>query len=162
MWVDLKLFKQLCTTTGEVNKEITFCKSRLCFGSNWKLAHAQDLNKWADFWDFFLLMHFVCDSFSSSMLVIIVTVQYFSLMSTWFTSAQYCCLVSESMLAKPPRTRAFIRDLCTELDSRWRGGLRLANCLARFHQLSHWTTMLALIRGRQSVCQSAASQEAHR
>lgn len=69
------------------------------------------------------------------------------------TSAQYCCLVSESMCAKPPSTRAFIRDLCTELDSRWRGGLRLANCFARFHQLSHCTTMLALNRqrGRQSV-----------
>lgn len=60
------------------------------------------------------------------------------------TSAQYCCLVSESMCAKPPRTRAFIRDRCTELDSRWSGGLRLANCLARFHQLSHCTTMFAL------------------
>lgn len=62
------------------------------------------------------------------------------------TSAQYCCLVSVSMCAKPPRTRAFIRDRCTELDSRWRGGLRLANCFARFHQLSHCTTMFALDR----------------
>lgn len=60
------------------------------------------------------------------------------------TSAQYCCLVSESMCAKPPSTRAFIRDLCKELDSRWRGGLRRANCFARFHQLSHCTTMFAL------------------
>lgn len=60
------------------------------------------------------------------------------------TSAQYCCLVSESMCANPPSTRAFIRDLCTELHSRWRGGLRLANCFARFHQLSHCTTMFAL------------------
>lgn len=63
------------------------------------------------------------------------------------TSAQYCCLVSESMCANPPSTRAFIRDLCTELDSRWSGGLRLANCLARLHQLSHCTTMLALDGG---------------
>lgn len=60
------------------------------------------------------------------------------------TSAQYCCLVSESMWANPPSTSAFIRDLCTELDSRWSGGLRLANCFARFHQLSHCTTMFAL------------------
>lgn len=60
------------------------------------------------------------------------------------TSAQYCCLASESMWANPPSTSAFIRDLCTELDSRWRGGLRLANCFARFHQLSHCTTMFAL------------------
>lgn len=60
------------------------------------------------------------------------------------TSAQYCCLASESICAKPPRTRAFIRVLCTELDSKWRGGLRLANCFARFHQLSHCTTMFAL------------------
>ena len=64
------------------------------------------------------------------------------------TSAQYCCLASESMCAKPPSTRAFIRDLCTELDSRCRGGLRLANCFARFHQLSHCTTMFALNRQR--------------
>lgn len=62
----------------------------------------------------------------------------------FITSAQYCCLVSESMCANPPSTSAFIRDLCTELDSRWRGGLRLANCFARFHQLSHCTTMFAL------------------
>ena len=60
------------------------------------------------------------------------------------TSVQYCCLVSESMWAKPPKTRAFIRVLWTELDSRCKGGLRLANCLARFHQFSHCTTMLAL------------------
>lgn len=63
------------------------------------------------------------------------------------TSAQYCCLASESICAKPPRTRAFIRVLCTELDSKWRGGLRLANCFARFHQLSHCTTMFALNGG---------------
>lgn len=56
------------------------------------------------------------------------------------------------MCAKPPRTSAFIRDRCTELDSRWSGGLRLANCLARFHQLSHCTTMLALhASGRSKV-----------
>ena len=55
------------------------------------------------------------------------------------------------MCAKPPSTRAFIRDLCTELDSRWRGGLRLANCFARFHQLSHCTTMLALNTQRGTV-----------
>lgn len=64
------------------------------------------------------------------------------------TSAQYCCLVSESICANPPSTSAFIRDLCTELDSRWSGGLRLANCFARFHQLSHCTTMFALDRGQ--------------
>lgn len=82
-------------------------------------------------------------------------ISYFSTVHRYahITSAQYCCLVSASMCAKPPRTSAFIRDLCTELDSRWRGGLRLANCFARFHQLSHCTTMFALSRrgGRGSV-----------
>lgn len=75
------------------------------------------------------------------------------------TSAQYCCLVSESMCAKPPSTRAFIRDLCTELDSRWSGGLRLANCLARFHQLSHCTTIFAL--NRQGGAEFVRDSERH-
>lgn len=61
------------------------------------------------------------------------------------TSAQYCCLVSESMCAKPPRTSAFISVRWIGLDSRCRGGLRLANCLARLHQFSHCTTMFALM-----------------
>lgn len=61
-----------------------------------------------------------------------------------FTSVQYCCLVSASMWAKPPKTSAFISVLCTGLDKKFRGGLRLANCLARFHQLSHWITRFAL------------------
>lgn len=79
------------------------------------------------------------------------------------TSAQYCCLVSESICAKPPSTRAFIRDLCTELDSRWRGGLRLANCFARFHQLSHCTTMLALNRpGGRGVVTAAVGRRGKR
>lgn len=60
------------------------------------------------------------------------------------TSAQYCCLVSLSMCANPPRTRAFIRVRWMGLDKRCRGGLRLANCLAKFHQFSHCTTMFAL------------------
>lgn len=53
------------------------------------------------------------------------------------TSVQYCCLASVSMWAKPPRTSAFISALCTGLDKKFRGGLRLANCLARLHQFSH-------------------------
>ena len=51
------------------------------------------------------------------------------------------------MWAKPPRTSAFMSVRWTELERRCRGGLRLANCLARFHQFSHWITMLALMEG---------------
>lgn len=90
------------------------------------------------------------DFFSSNHWISCLIISYFILVED-VTSAQYCCLVSESMWAKPPRTSAFISDLCTELDSRWSGGLRLANCFARFHQLSHWTTMFALTSQRLLV-----------
>ncbi len=76
--------------------------------------------------------------------------KYFSIIINFLlTSAQYCCLVSESIWANPPRTRAFIRVRWTVLDSICKGGLRLANCLAKFHQFSHCTTIFALNRQRK-------------
>lgn len=54
------------------------------------------------------------------------------------------------MCAKPPRTSAFISVLCTGLDRKCSGGLRLANCFARLHQFSHWMTKFALQQKRKA------------
>ncbi|TNN73607.1 hypothetical protein EYF80_016202 [Liparis tanakae] len=60
------------------------------------------------------------------------------------TSAQYCSLASASMWATPPRTSAFIRAVWAAPDSRWSGGRRAANRVAKSHQLSQRTTTAAL------------------